>query len=736
MKSKPWNCEVNLITFPNTNDFGYAIDSWHKPEYWDKKHPNFAKGYKRMMPSLASVININIILEEDHSKWLKDGITAKWLQDNVSPFTLDEKPSALSANKVSKLYSSMDMHILILTSNCTLQIKFWSICQLTKILALQSDFEGRTISNKGYLLQAIAEFEIKLSYLASGLVNSNVTNLFFPTKKEMLVIRPIEQRHGDGTFQIYLETCQNQQSFFSLVTNSELEDRFPLILLNILQSVIQNYTYIFPEVHYLGCKNGAKIKVGYLRPPIYMRVARLPQANNFEFALIKMSDIINTLAFVSCGKAKISGFAFSELLNVFEAPVWYFILLSYVILAASTYLMENFSYKNEKGSFWGFESFVSIINQTLKPLLEQGDPFKSALVAETGLRLSIGAYLLVGIVLSNAYKNTNVYNMISPRPPVPYENLSQLVRDEFSIFSRGKIERNVHDDWRKSIVLYSYPSLEEISYDSTLNFVNDCPDCLKGIQNFRITSEIWTSLNNLAENRKDNRSIKEIEIFNQLKHNVTLVPGLVSIMRDMYQQLWPNNVHDIFSREYKRFLSEAENLLNRKQKMLFNELIVQCNNTALIMPRVEANRLARNIQTTNQDDVYVGKENYYGWDYLIYFVGHVPPFVIEGIGAMQWNGIANKLVEFAASTYKPSPYRSSDPTKATMQGNVAVIFVIQVSGLVIAFLVFLVELRESIFKFLSKFLCEIRRSWRWFKEYTHAIVRRTKIDVFDTISDL
>lgn len=43
----------------------------------------------------------------------------------------------------------------------------------------------------------------------------------------------------------------------------------------------------------------------------------------------------------------------------------------------------------------------------------------------------------MGIVLSNAYKNDNVYNMILPRRSTPYKFFEELAKDNFSVYKRS-----------------------------------------------------------------------------------------------------------------------------------------------------------------------------------------------------------------------------------------------------------------------------------------------------------
>lgn len=44
--------------------------------------------------------------------------------------------------------------------------------------------------------------------------------------------------------------------------------------------------------------------------------------------------------------------------------------------------------------------------------------------------------IISAVVLSNAYKNNNVYNMITEREDIPYTLVSQLENDKFSIYTR------------------------------------------------------------------------------------------------------------------------------------------------------------------------------------------------------------------------------------------------------------------------------------------------------------
>lgn len=55
---------------------------------------------------------------------------------------------------------------------------------------------------------------------------------------------------------------------------------------------------------------------------------------------------------------------------------------------------------------------------------------------EKKLRYTIGLFLSMTIILSNAYRNNNVYNMISPSKISPHRHLHELLSDGFNIYTK------------------------------------------------------------------------------------------------------------------------------------------------------------------------------------------------------------------------------------------------------------------------------------------------------------
>lgn len=129
------------------------------------------------------------------------------------------------------------------------------------------------------------------------------------------------------------------------------------------------------------------------------------------------------LRFVGCGQQGMSPFSFHEFVNVYETPVWIGIIFMILMAPMSTRLLRSQT------------TFGASVLTITKILLEQGSPLSEILLGKVRFRLLGGSILLVGITLNNAYKNKNVYNMIIPRKPVLYSEISELVRDNFKIYT-------------------------------------------------------------------------------------------------------------------------------------------------------------------------------------------------------------------------------------------------------------------------------------------------------------
>jgi len=70
-------------------------------------------------------------------------------------------------------------------------------------------------------------------------------------------------------------------------------------------------------------------------------------------------------------------------------------------------------------------------------LLEQAGPIANSYQKRSNLGWALAPFLLMVLVLSNAYKNENVTKITLPRTLIPVDTFDKLVHYNFSLFSRA-----------------------------------------------------------------------------------------------------------------------------------------------------------------------------------------------------------------------------------------------------------------------------------------------------------
>jgi len=202
-----------------------------------------------------------------------------------------------------------------------------------------------------------------------------------------------------------------------------------------VQLILKNHSYVPIDAEKSCVNNVLYDRFYYEQIRFYVEFAQ--GSADDKNALIRLSPAGDMLTFLACGRPPLQKIAFGELLKVFSREIWQLVLAFVLLLTLVMATIVDSSHKENSK----LKKSVSICIQFLKVLLEQGDPFSAALMNQERLRICIGTFLLVGIVLSNAYKSENVYNLVLAWKPIPYENASQLLKDNFKIYSRGQVFR-------------------------------------------------------------------------------------------------------------------------------------------------------------------------------------------------------------------------------------------------------------------------------------------------------
>lgn len=166
--------------------------------------------------------------------------------------------------------------------------------------------------------------------------------------------------------------------------------------------------------------------------------------------VLQFTNVLSPMSFITCNTKGISLFPFSEFWSVFSKNVWTLLCVSIVTLIFTFKLVSAKHFLEVQS--WQPKELLCM----LKVLVEQGDPFPNSLLQPIKFRFIVSGLLLAGIVLSNCYKSNNVYNMIRQRDLVPYNQVDEILNDNFTIFSRvmylNYYLRNYLDDWLKNSV--------------------------------------------------------------------------------------------------------------------------------------------------------------------------------------------------------------------------------------------------------------------------------------------
>jgi len=159
---------------------------------------------------------------------------------------------------------------------------------------------------------------------------------------------------------------------------------------------------------------------------------------------VQLAEPAIAFGFISCGRRLKQPFAFYELTGVFDNYIWMAIIVFLVGVVPAVFcvfeeansglLTEHFELKSitDPLNWLKIQTFFA----SIRIVLEQGSGFTDKQMNVAPLRIIAGSVILVSIVLSNAYKNDNVYNMIKARNSVPFWYLNQLQQEKFEIVTR------------------------------------------------------------------------------------------------------------------------------------------------------------------------------------------------------------------------------------------------------------------------------------------------------------
>lgn len=437
-------------------------------------------------------------------------------------------------------------------------------------------------------------------------------------------------------------------------------------------SVMKNYS-ISTRNSYI-CDNGERLyfQTSYIKPDIEFRF--FPNLRNQQSYPYFHTEDHGDLRFLACGRRGISALPWHEFVNVFDVWIWMAIL--YVIVAATGFL------------HFVIGSDVPVVQfglSVLKIIVEQSD----SVVESVKVRGGLASFILMGLVLSNAYKNSNVYNMISPRTPVPYLYTRELLADKFSLYTRlGLLES------RSGYITHLINELDAIGGDYEI---------VK--QNGPYSDHYLLGISEVAAAAQQIYNLFKIPLLSQLPiknmqegHNPSKLvsTGVLknSQMSDVVKQSMQNLVRNPYwlheTDEDRRFtlLDKLKEVQAAEAEELF-KLIRNCSKVALILPEHLCHENSKRLsKEARLPYTYVGKEGLseIGWMFSLHGVGKITSQFLTRLKSAHESGHWHKWTRlFGSSTDVTVTIKAnSRVVAARMDGNVILIFIVWMCGLSLA----------------------------------------------------
>lgn len=409
--AKPWNCFVHIVLFPpKLRNFLLSLP----PAMW---YPCSSEQLANQLPSRVPTIALFMFDSNIHRDTVEENLVlnSNFPSSNGGTYNYVYLTAKVTCNN----------HFEKKHCFSTATIKNIQVVQLCSACIKDSKLVRGGILEKKVInadtLRSIRTLE----------------SLAFSDSSVGIILNLDHSQRSFGTVGGYLYQCSEPASSFFYATSPStlrLPERRSQARSHVWQSIMKNYSVetLYPD----ACSNGRTIQSSYwlnINPEIkFIPKLLVNSGQRFRQQFqVGVDNKLDSLQFVSCGKRGYQSISYHELAKIFDKYVWIYLLIIYLgVLPFIVGLLSAI-----KCSFVETSGIAVHIFLGWKILLEQGD--KDLLrFRPLGLKLGVGVIMLLGVVLTNAYKNSNVYNMISNRIPIPYETLDDLAQDKFTVLTR------------------------------------------------------------------------------------------------------------------------------------------------------------------------------------------------------------------------------------------------------------------------------------------------------------
>lgn len=273
------------------------------------------------------------------------------------------------------------------------------------------------------------------------------SNYFSTQNKQMLKIGIIDEisyslrSHQNPAFAFRNCDVAKSRRVISLLQNPRSLTE-PLVA--VWQSLLYNFTCTFNDEKVKCSSRQKRIFKRVIGPlPMKLFISRHDGIGSRRVSAVALLDITHAFRFISCGNSMIKGLLFNELFSVFDVSTWFLILMGNVIF---------FLFSEQLIASSDLIGVLKRLLDILSIFLEQSS--QTIIIFKRLSPLVAAIFLaIMGIVINGAYRNTNVYNMVTPRKIEPLEHFPQLIQFSFKVYCRTSYIQesfNLFDDYKYS----------------------------------------------------------------------------------------------------------------------------------------------------------------------------------------------------------------------------------------------------------------------------------------------
>ncbi|CAL8131309.1 unnamed protein product [Orchesella dallaii] len=364
------------------------------------------------------------------------------------------------------------------------------------------------------------------------------------------------------------------------------------------------------------------------------------------------------LKFIACSIPDQDSLFFQELHSIFNYEIWIALVISIIILSLLTSSIIQYL---ENGKV-NCKKLLKNLPQTsifdyIITLLEQGGIISKIVEQNMSLKFMVTSYVLVGIVLSNAYKNENITRLTLPRSRAQFQNFSELVEHNFHIFSR--VIDSSGEEFR--IITTDDPRYR-------LNMTMSDQHKLFMVTPNRISVSLFSEILFYAD------KISKASICRKRNY--------------LYYADWISPFHGYCENATQlHFLNNTRIHPRWKDLAVHNTSVAnvmnQCNKTAFVLPEDALLKTYNELMASTLPEeaiIHRGEDKLFGTVYGLKFGRWINPFVLQRFQWFTSAGIfdeGNKIAGFVAKlrTKKPTG-NENEPKASNMRGNIAVVFVL------------------------------------------------------------